>query len=429
MNNCFSHIPELTPTCHAFLRVLRAAANGHAPDEPPTDWAAIIELAYIHHVSGFLYLAVCTWDPPFQPNALLMAQWRVSFLSAASTYTRVAIQARELLTALHAEGIRVIPLKGIWLAEHVYEDGACRPMCDIDLLVPAEELARARTAVERIGYTTSEFYLADGNNKHVHYHKAGAPLHLELHWHLWHVGTESLAEPDLKKVWMGLHEELLQGVPVLAFSPERQLIHLTQHILQHRLTVPLKSYLDLILLCRRYAPQFKVPRLNEEARAWQVSFGAKFVLQVACDIWAVDPPATLTAFLPSGDEYSSARRTALRATLQLTCESRQITQALASFCQVSWFRRCILILSRIFYPPSELRQSCPLVVRRFGLAGGYLWRGADLIRRYSQTLRKISGNRHAVDTSLANFTTRQSLSKWLRSQEAHNKPSTSIPSG
>ena len=418
MKNCFSHIPELTPTGQEFLRILRAAANGHAPDAPPTDWAAIIELAFIHHVSGFLYLAVCAWASPFQPNALLMAQWRFSFLSAASTYTRVAIQTRELLTALHAEGIRVIPLKGIWLAEHVYEDGACRPMCDIDLLVPGEELARARIAVERIGYTTTEFYLANGNNKHVHYQKEGAPLHIELHWHLWHASTESIAEPDLKRIWTGLHEELLHGVPVLAFPPERQLIHLTQHILQHALTVPLKSYLDLILFCRRYAPQLSLPRLNEEAGAWQVSFGAKFVLQVACDIWAVDPTATLTAFLPSGDEHHAARRTALCATIQLSCESKQITHALASFCQASWFHRFRLVLSRIFYPANELRQNCPMVVRRFGLVGGYLWRGADLIRRYSPTLRKVSVNRHAVDTSLANFTTRQTLSKWLRSQEA-----------
>lgn len=427
MTNFFSHIPELTPTYQEFLCVLRAAANEHAPEAPPSNWNAIIELAFIHHVSGFLYLAVCTWDPPCQPNALLMAQWRVSFLSEASTYTRVSLQARELLTALHAEGIRVIPLKGIWLAEHVYEDGACRPMCDIDLLVPAEDLTRARIAVERIGYATTEFYLAEGNNKHVHYQKVGAPLHLELHWHLWHAGTESIAEPDLKKIWTGLHEELLQGVPVLAFPPERQLIHLTQHILQHVLTVPLKSYLDLILLCRRYAPQFNVPRLNEEARAWQVSFGAKFVLQVACDIWAVAPPATITPLLPAGDEHLLARQTALCATIQLTCESKQITHALASFCQVSWCHRFMLVLSRIFYPASELRQNCPMVVRHFGLVGGYLWRGADLIRRYNQTLRKISSNRHAVDTSLENFTNRQKLSKWLRSQEAHSKPFTSIP--
>jgi hypothetical protein len=282
-------------------------------------------------------------------------------------------------------------------------------------------------AVERIGYTTTEFYLEDGNNKHVHYQKTGAPLHLELHWHLWHADTKSIAEPDLKKIWMGLHEELLHGVPVLAFPPERQLIHLTQHILQHVLTVPLKSYLDLILLCRRYAPQFDLLRLNEEARAWQVAFGAKFVLHVAYDIWAVDPPATLTAFLPSGDEHRVARRTALCATVQLTCESKKITHALASFCQISWYHRFKLILSRIFYPPSELRQSCPMVVLRFGLLGGYLWRSADLIRRYSPTLRKISVNRHAVDTSLANFTTRQTLSTWLRSQEAYHKTSANNP--
>jgi hypothetical protein len=420
MNPSFQDIPELTPINQSFVRVLRAAVNGKVPDEAPQDWSAIINLAYIHHLSGFLYLAVCTWAPCVQPDATLMAHWRVSFLRQASTYTRVSLQAHDLLTALREAGIRVIPLKGIWLAERIYEDGACRPMCDIDLLVPGEELAQARQALERLGYTTDELYLSDTNNKHVRYQKTGEPLPVELHWHLWHAETKVIQEPDLKQVWMGLLEEHLHGALILAFPPERQLIHLTQHILQHALTVPLNAYLDLVLLCRHYAGQLDLSRVEEEARVWHVSFGAKFVLQLAFDIFEVSPPATLNAFSPKDNNCKTALQTALCATIQLNCENRGITHAVAAFCQESWAHRFRLVLARIFCSPSELRQRCPTVIRRFGLAGGYLWRVGDLIRRYNKTLRKVSIDRHAVDTSLSNFSTRQMLSQWLCSKETQD---------
>ncbi len=412
------YTPELTPAQRGFLRVLRAAVDGHAPDEPPADWGPVLDLASAHHVAEFLYPIVCSWAPSCQPDAPLMSRWRTSFLNAAAFYTRAAIQARELLETLRAAEIRVIPLKGVWLAERVYEDGTCRPMCDIDLLVPAEDLARARAAIEAIGYTTRDYYLSEACDKHVHYQKPGTPLMLELHWRLWHPGTEAVAEPDLARMWTGLHEERLHGVPVWVFPPERQLVFLTQHILQHALTVPLKLYLDLILLCRLYAPDFDQARLADEAGAWQVPFGAKFVLQLAGDIFAVRPPASLTSFVPSGGEYEKVRRAALCAALQLTCDSKHMTPALASLYQVSGLRRIRIGLARIFYPPSELRQSCPQVVRRFGLVGGYLWRCADLFRRHSRTLRKVSVDCNAGDPALANFATRQTLGAWLREHEA-----------
>ena len=413
--------PELTPAHREFLRVLRAAADGHAPDESPADWAAVLDLASLHQVAGFLYPIVCMWAPSCQPDAPLMARWRTSFLSAAAQYTRVALQARELLTALHTAGVRVIPLKGVWLAERVYADGACRPMCDIDLLVTAGELALARTTVERLGYATTDHYTIEGRDKHLHYQRPGGPLPLELHWNVWHVGVEAVDEPDLAQVWTDLHEELLHGVPVLVFPPERQLVHIAQHILHHVLTVPLRAYLDLILLCRRYAPDFNLTRLDDEARAWRVAFGAKFVLQVAVDIWGGTLPASLTSFTPSGGECERERSAALCAALQLNCESKQITPAFEAFCHASAFRRVWIGLACVCFPPSEIRLRYPLVVRRWGLVGGYLWRCADLIRRQGRAVRKAVGDGNSVDADLGNFATRRALSAWIRTRRGRSR--------
>jgi hypothetical protein len=397
--------------------VLRAAAAGHAPDKPPADWATVLDLATSHQVDGFLYPLVREWDPACQPAAPLMARWRASFLGAAARYTRVALQARDLLATLVAAGVRVIPLKGIWLAERVYHDGACRPMSDIDLLAPAEEIPRARAALERLGYASTDFYVSEEGDNHVHYQRPEGPLPIELHWNLWHTGVEAVDKPDLAQAWTGLHEETLHGVPVLVFPPERQMVHLAQHILRHALTVPLKAYLDLVLLCRRYAPHFDPARLDEEARAWRVAFGTRFTLQIAYDIWGGSPPATLTSFLPASVEWERERKSALSAAIQLTYESKLMTPALEAFHHASGLRRLRIGLARLLNPPSEIRRCYPCAVRRWGLAGGYVGRCADLIRRHGQAWRKAAGDGTSTGADLANFSTRQALSAWIRAQD------------
>lgn len=409
---------EGTPAQREFLHVLRAAVAGHAPDDPPADWASVLTLASAHQVAFYLYPLVRTWEPSFHPAAPLEARWRVSFLSAAAQYMRVAVQVRELLTALHTANIRVIPLKGIWLAERVYDDGACRPMNDIDLLVPDSELARAREVVERLGYTSTDLYMIEACNKHVHYQKAGLPLTLELHWRLWCPNTDSVMGSDLVQMWAGLHEEHLQGVPVWVFSPERQLIYLSHHILRHTLTVPMKAYLDLVLFCRHYASHLDLSQLENEACAWRGGFGTRFVLRLAHDLCATQPPAVLRPFLALDDDLcKEACSAAVYAALQLTPASNRITPELARFCHASGLRRLQIGVARILWSPSQIRQQYPQVVNRFGLAGGYIWRCVDLFRRHGRVVQRTSGG-GVAPADLANFETRQALTEWVHIHDA-----------
>jgi hypothetical protein len=187
--------------------------------------------------------------------------------------------------------------------------------------------------------------------------------------------------------------------------------------LKHTLTVPLKAYLDLILLCRRYAAHFDPARLDDEARAWRVAFGTRFAIRMAFDIWGGSPPAPLTSFLTFGAGVEKERDSALRAALQLTHKGRLMTPALESFHRSSGLRRLGVVLARLLNPPSEIRRCYPCAVRRWGLAGGYVGRCADLIRRHGQAWRKAAGDGTSTGADLANFSTRQALSAWIRAQD------------
>lgn len=416
--NGLSEISELEPAQRDLLRVVRAAVSGSVPDQPPSDWAVVLELAHFHQLDHFLYLTVRNWPPSSRPEASLLARWRNAFMGAAAQYTRAAAQTAELLAALHAAGVRVVPLKGVWLAESIYEDGTCRPMCDMDLLVRPADLKTACTVFERLGYSTTDFYSSIERDKHIRYNHPDGILPVELHWRLWHEGKiRSLGEPDLEMIWSDLQEQKLHGAPVLVFPPDRQLVYLAQHIQHHSLVIPLRAYLDLILLCRRYAPQFEPSRLEAEARAWCVPFGARFVLQVAADIFG-EVPESVRFFLPGEGVHESERQAAMCAALQLNGESCKITVSMESCQQASLFRRLGLGLSRVFLPPDMIRSGYSKAVHRFGLPGGYLARLADLVRRRGQTWKTVARDDPAMDADLKNFRTRQMLSNWIHAQDA-----------
>jgi len=415
--NPIRDIPELSPTHRNLLCVLRAGVSGSLPETPPVDWAAILELAHLHQVDQFLYPIVRTWDPAFQPEEELMVKWRHSFLNAAANYTRASAQTTEFLKALHTAQVRVVPLKGIWLAENIYEDGACRPMCDIDLLVPPEDLVRARAVFERLGYTTTDYFSNLERDKHIRYTRPDTVLPIELHWRLWRTSEmdQHLSEPNSNRIWEGLQEEKLHGVPVHIFPPDRQLVYLAQHIQNHNLTVPLRAYLDLILLSR--CSQFNLARLNEEARTWQVPFSAKFIVQVAFDILGGES-ASLTSFLQA--DHEEKRRETVCAALHLSDESRQLTPAMAACQEASSFKRLGIGLSRILLPPNMIRSNYSQVVHRFGLVGGYISRCADLSRRRRRTWRNVAKNDPSLHADLANFTSRKALCEWIHVQDSQN---------
>jgi hypothetical protein len=60
--------------------------------------------------------------------------------------------ALEATRALNAAGITPLWFKGVWLASHVYEQPALRPMHDVDFLVRPGSARPAREALNRIGY-------------------------------------------------------------------------------------------------------------------------------------------------------------------------------------------------------------------------------------------------------------------------------------
>ena len=71
---------------------------------------------------------------------------------------RMLLLTRELISLLrllHAEGIAAVPYKGPALSAFLYGDQALRQSEDLDLMIPAQEVWRAKELLERHGFRPS----------------------------------------------------------------------------------------------------------------------------------------------------------------------------------------------------------------------------------------------------------------------------------
>ncbi len=412
-------IPGLSADESDFLTLLRAAVEGQPPAAPPADWQTVLRLTHQHMLTGFLYFHLTQWPEPCRPPAADFTRLRSTFFTTVARQQRIVGQTSELLAALARGRVRTVPLKGIWLADRIFPDAACRDMNDIDLLVAESDLATARTILWELGYTSHDFAPDQTGAKDQLFLKEGAPLPLELHWSLWREGTgPAAASPEAADhIWSNLIETTLYDQPVAVFPLERELTYLTEHILHHEWAVPLKALLDLALLVKQFGPSLDLQRLQAETQAWGIPFGCPFVIQVASDLFGSAPFEPLASLLAPAKAEREARQTAVTSLLQLTRASMDASLDLLKSVRGTPRERLRRGWSRLWLPSGDIRRLHPRAVRRLGLAGGYLVRAHDLLQRHGSKM--FGGKKTAPDAAdgLTHFQTRHNLINWITTRD------------
>jgi len=106
--------------------------------------------------------------------------------------------ALDVLDQLNGAGIRAMPLKGSILARQLYGDVAARTSRDIDVLVAPDDLARAVSTVEALGWHwRSDVARSDGlpllHETLVHPSLPRIELHWRVHWYERRFAADALA--------------------------------------------------------------------------------------------------------------------------------------------------------------------------------------------------------------------------------------------
>jgi hypothetical protein len=237
---------ERTAQNWASLRAIlgRWLVTGELPCVPDDQLACVLaDVAREQGLSGLLHQAICR-DPTAWPDAA----WEVLRRAEQESFTIVVRQldtAGRVQDLLGVRGIRCLPLKGVALAERLYDSVAHRPMADADLLV-LDDWSGAVSLLEEAGFSQqraadhARAFLDPALGTIVELHRgvtscAGLfPVDFDAAW------KRTLAGPGLVK-----------RVP----SSEDLLVHLSLHAaFQHGLALCLVQYLDFRRLLEREPP-------------------------------------------------------------------------------------------------------------------------------------------------------------------------------
>ncbi len=401
------------------LAVLHAELTAQPLATHVANWPAVFDLAVRHGVATYLYPLARRLPVTVGPPPDLTGAWRQQALQAVARHARIAQQAGELLGTLSGAGLRCVPIKGLWLAERIYAEGHQRPMCDIDLLLPREEIEPAIAALERRGYEAKQGrvmsrFACDLTVRHPQH-----PCPVELHWQFGTALQPLLPCPPMAPVWAGVVAATLYGQPVQVLPPEEHLVLLAYHTLHHSFALPLRAYLDVALLVRATGPALCGARYLETARRWGIERAAILVVRTMEDLLGVPLPETLAQALPAADWAVEQRRLASELSLWAPMvASLPAATTLLDFRGRGWFGRLRLVVQRLFMPRDFMRQRFPTATTGAGLAWAYTRRGLGLAGQMLPTVAGVLLHRGRGATTLDETARRMTLLKWSLAKDS-----------
>jgi hypothetical protein len=231
---------------------------------------------------------------------------------------RMAIQLeslREILASLDRRGIDPVLLKGAALALTVYDQPALRPMQDIDLLVRAEEVDPAMTALEELGFRGIRGKLS--NTFYASHHHArpmirpGDQVIVEVHRGL--VPPEDGLRMDPAEALQRSVQAEALGRSLRVLSPEDQVLHLALHLsYADRFIGRLRDLMDLHALLDAPESGLQWGLILEAATAHEVSRSLFSTFDLARRLLGTRIPEGLTAELSRGGRWDPVARHLLR---------------------------------------------------------------------------------------------------------------------
>ena len=247
--------------------------------DPATPWPRLVTLSAVHIMTPAMAAALA--DPLLAATLPddLRAYLAAIHEAATMRSRRLHAQLAHVAAALNETDIVPVALKGaIRLVDGLWPDPALRFMHDLDLLVPAESLARGQRQLMGLGWQLTGT-LDDGEGHHVTLTHPDAEARVELH-HIPMPAPDGTLLPAARMIARA--RPIMVGDANVALpSLEDQLVHLVAHGMVHHAFLYngrflLRDVVEQALLTRAADPQDLVRARGRFAavglaRAWDVS--------------------------------------------------------------------------------------------------------------------------------------------------------------
>ena len=305
------------------LRVLRAE---QVTAVTPEQWLAVVILAQQHGVKALLYRQLKILGLTDQVPPGILKPLRIDYLNEANRNIQLFRELGNILSVLHRENIPVIPLKGAYLAEHVYGNIAVRPMGDVDLLVKQEDLWGVEEILTEMSYNRFHPGKGEEGSRHVEFKHAKLGVKVEIHWDF---VTEGFSlRVDLQELWNRTKPATVAGVGVAAMSPEDLLLHLCIHASDHVFEMGLRLLCDITETLRRNQREIDWVCIQHRADMWRVNNCAYVNLWLAKKLLGAPIPENWLDMLES--QESDQRYLTLAENHLFACVEKPEQASLAS---------------------------------------------------------------------------------------------------
>lgn len=280
-------------TIKTFLMVLKAALGGERPvidrEIPLDEWNKLFQLASIHNVLPLFYEAVYT-----QPS--LMKEQSLLTLVKRQVRQQVIMQTMRtneflvLNDRLQESGIRPLVIKGI-ICQNLYPKPDHRPSSDEDVLISAESFTECHRIMTELGLQAGTTDLAAAYE--VPYRKAGSPLYIELHKHLF--PPKSDAYGDMNRFFEGVLDRAvaveIQGRTIYTLGYTDHLFYLICHAFKHFLHsgFGIRQVCDSVLYANEYGAQIDWMQILEYCTMIHAEKFAAAMFQIGRKFLVFDP--------------------------------------------------------------------------------------------------------------------------------------------
>jgi hypothetical protein len=405
--------------------LLACLGVGRAAPPAPTvaDWAQVLRQAADNGIAPLLYHRLVTAAPAIEAPRAVLDHLRAVAVQSAAQSLQTEAELRTVLGAFRRDRIGVVVLKGAHLGPLVYGSFALRTMCDLDVLVRREDLARATAVLSGLGYAP-QYYGVEAVDYAQHHHLRPMArddrLKVEVHW--------SIAPPDapfaidLEGLWARARSAPIAGVDVLVLSPEDLVLHLCLHTAYgHHYRVGVRALWDLREVARHHRADLDWDAVGWRARQWRIGRYVYLTLRLARELLAADVPAAAVAALePPGFRPEVV---AWATTCVLTSPGEMsLSPSMARLWTARRVRAKLAVLGQTLAP------SRAAMARIYGTRAGsprtylyYLVRWADLVLRYGrQTWGLVRGD-HRAREALRAVAERSALREWLGNPVAEER--------
>ncbi len=385
-----------------------------------SDWAVVFEEATRQGVAPGFYLRLKPHAVELRLPADALSRLGEQYILNAAKNMTLGHAFSRIISSFRAEGVQVIPLKGLYLAEAVYGNPVGRSIGDLDLMVKESDLDRAERALVALGYEPKDCHrLAVPDITDFSYSHPTTGLIVELHWNLLRSGL--VRSIDLEALWKRALPASVAGQDVLALCPEDLLIYLCVHTTKHAFQGGLRSMCDLFEVTGRFGEDMDWTVMSRRAREWGATKSAYFALRLSKELLRADvPDSCLENLKPAGlreSDYLLARAEVLsprhpnREDLWLSAYVAQLWGAKGVGAKLSLF------INRVFPSPVEMSRIYPVRPKSWRLLIYYPYRLGDLLRRHGRGVwLRFRGKQEVID-----FTEHEralgSLRDWIHSPD------------